>query len=322
MTTIIDGTTGLSTTGSGNVVTASGGAIGIGTSTPDAELNILANPQTVSYSITGNSTTAGTDLHISGADGANTRITQDAFGTGSYSAFTGRSGRGTAASPTQTQSADILAQFTGRGFSNGSLQFGNVSTGRLDVVAAGNFTDTSRATNVVIFTTAAAAIDPTAIATFSSASGLSVAGNVTGNNATVSTSLAVGATTPTGTAGQIVATNSITAFYSDKRLKANIIPIGNALDKVDRLSGVTYTQNKFAEQFGYNDYSQQVGVIAQQVQEVLPEVVKLAPFDMGPKGTSLSGENYLTVQYEKIIPLLVEAIKELRAEVKELKGRK
>ena len=151
---------------------------------------------------------------------------------------------------------------------------------------------------------------------------ISATGNVTGNNATISTSLAVGATTPTGTAGQIVATNSITAFYSDKRLKANIVPISNALDKVDRLSGVTYTQNKFAEQFGYNDYSQQVGVIAQQVQEVLPEVVKLAPFDMGPGGTSRSGENYLTVQYEKIVPLLVEAIKELRAEVKELKGRK
>lgn len=150
----------------------------------------------------------------------------------------------------------------------------------------------------------------------------SVTGNVTGNNITISTSLAVGATTPTGTAGQIVATNSITAFYSDERLKTNIVPIGNALDKVDRLSGVTYTQNAFAEQFGYNDYSQQVGVIAQQVQEVLPEVVKLAPFDMGPGGISRSGENYLTVQYEKLIPLLVEAIKELRAEIKELKGLK
>jgi hypothetical protein len=136
----------------------------------------------VSYTVAGNSTTSGTDLHISGADGAQTRITQDALGTGTYVAFTGRSGRGTAAAPTQTQSGDTLAQFTGRGFSNGTLQFGNSSTGRLDMVAAEAFTDTSRATNVQIFTTATAAITPTAIATFSSAAGLSVAGNVTGGN--------------------------------------------------------------------------------------------------------------------------------------------
>ena len=166
----------------GNIVTSSSGSIGIGTSTPDAELNILGVPQTVSYPVTGNSTTAGTDLHISGADGANTRITQDAFGTGSYVAFTGRTGRGTAAAPTQTQTGDALAQFTARGFSNGTLQFGNVSTGRMDIVAAENFTDTSRATNVVMYTTAAGAITPTAIAAFSSANGLSVAGNVTGGN--------------------------------------------------------------------------------------------------------------------------------------------
>jgi hypothetical protein len=166
----------------GNIITSTNGFIGVGTSAPDSELNILATPQTVSYSLTGNSTTAGTDLHISGANGANTRITQDAFGTGSYVAFTGRTAGGTAASPTQTLSGDILTQLTARGFSDGALQFGNISTGRVDVVAAGNFTDTSRATNVQIFTTAAGAITPTAVATFSSASGLSVAGNVTSGN--------------------------------------------------------------------------------------------------------------------------------------------
>jgi len=175
----------------GNIVTQGNisqpGYIGVGTASPDCELNILANPQTVSYSIGGNSTTSGTDLHISGADGVQTRIVQDSFGTGTYVAFTGRSARGTAATPTQTQSGDTIGQFTGRGFSSGSLQFGNSSTGRVDVVAAENFTDTSRATNVTVFTTASGAITPTAIATFSSASGLSVAGNVTAGNLSVST---------------------------------------------------------------------------------------------------------------------------------------
>jgi hypothetical protein len=163
------------------------GYLGVGTASPDADLNILANPQTVSYSLGGNSTTSGTDIHISGADGVQTRIVQDTFGTGTYVAFTGRAARGTAATPTQTQSGDTIAQFTGRGFSSGSLQFGNSSTGRVDLVAAENFTDTSRATNVTVFTTASGAITPTAIATFSSAAGLSVAGNVTAGNLSVST---------------------------------------------------------------------------------------------------------------------------------------
>jgi len=166
----------------GNIIVGTNGSIGVGTTAPDSELNILGYPQTVSYPVTGNSTTLGTDLHISGADGANTRITQDAYGTGSYVAFTGRAARGTAASPTQIQSGDTLAQFTARGFSNGTLQFGNVSTGRVDITAAEAFTDTSRATNVVIYTTASGAITATAAATFSSASGLSVTGNVTGGN--------------------------------------------------------------------------------------------------------------------------------------------
>ena len=193
----------------GNIVTGTNGFIGIGTTTPDTELNILANPQTVSYTIAGNSTTSGTDLHISGADGAQTRITQDSFGATSYVAFTGRTARGTAAAPTQTQSGDTLVQFTGRGFSNGTLQFGNASTGRLDMVAAEAFTDTSRATNVQIFTTATAAITPTAIATFSSAAGLSVAGNITGGN--VLGGANVNATTHTGTTVSV--TGNITGAF-------------------------------------------------------------------------------------------------------------
>lgn len=174
--------TGGTISATGNITVSTNGRIGVGTTSPDTELTILANPQTVSYSITGNSTTTGTDLHISGADGTQTRITQDAFGTSQYVAFTGRSARGTAAAPTQTQSGDTISQFTGRGFSVGNLQFGNASTGRVDVVAAENFTDTSRATNVQIFTTAASSITPTAVATFSSATGLSIAGNITGSN--------------------------------------------------------------------------------------------------------------------------------------------
>lgn len=132
-------------------------------------------------------------------------------------------------------------------------------------------------------------------------------------------SLGVG-TAASGTAGQIRATNSITAFYSDRRLKDEVSKIENALDKIDQLTGVLYTQNKLAEKYGYNNYEEQVGLYAQDVQKIQPQAVKPAPFDIAEDGTSKSGENYLTVQYERLIPLLVEGIKELRSEVKALKG--
>ncbi len=132
-------------------------------------------------------------------------------------------------------------------------------------------------------------------------------------------SLGVG-TGGSGTAGQIRATNTITAYYSDKRLKTELGKIENALDKIDQLTGIIYTQNKLAEEFGYNDYEEQVGLYAQDVKAVQPQAVKPAPFDIAEDGSSKTGENYLTVQYEKLIPLLVEGIKELRKEVKALKG--
>ena len=91
--------------------------------------------------------------------------------------------------------------------------------------------------------------------------------------------------------------------------------ISNAIELVNQIRGVYYTQNKFAEQFGYNDYRKQVGVIAQEVQKVLPESVKVAPFDMDREGNSKSGENYLTVQYEKLTPLLIQAIKEQQIQI-------
>lgn len=148
-----------------------------------------------------------------------------------------------------------------------------------------------------------------------------IAGNVAMlSNVTISKALGVG-TSFAGNTGEIRATNYITAFYSDKRLKSNIEPITGALDKIKQLAGVIYTQNELAEQYGYTDYSQQVGVFAQDVQRVLPQAVKPAPFDIGPGGTSISGQNYLTVQYEKLVPLLVEAIKELSDLVDQLKGQ-
>jgi len=121
-------------------------------------------------------------------------------------------------------------------------------------------------------------------------------------------------------AGAIYATGAITAYYSDARLKDVKGTITDALDKVSSLSGVYYTNNEVAVAHGYTSAETQVGLLAQDVEAVLPEVVKAAPFDLDEKGNSKSGEHYKTIQYERIIPLLVEAIKELRAEIQALRG--
>jgi hypothetical protein len=119
--------------------------------------------------------------------------------------------------------------------------------------------------------------------------------------------------------GNITAGGNVIGYYSDGRLKTNIKTIDNALDRVSAMSGVFYTASELAATYGYTSTGTEVGVIAQQVQAVLPEVIKLAPFDTNIDGTSKSGENYLTVQYERIVPLLIEAIKELKAEIDLLK---
>ena len=130
-------------------------------------------------------------------------------------------------------------------------------------------------------------------------------------------------TTASSTAGSIRATNDITAFFSDKRLKKDIAPITNALESVSKLNGIKYRHNEVAQSFGFEDTKTlRVGVIAQEVFDVLPEAIRPAPFDEGENGISKSGQGYLTVQYEKLVPLLIEAIKELKAEVDELKKSK
>ena len=119
--------------------------------------------------------------------------------------------------------------------------------------------------------------------------------------------------------GNLLATSDVYAYYSDERLKDKTGKIENALDKVDVIETFYYTHNDKAIELGYEGKDQQVGVSAQSVEAVMPEVVHLAPIDNDGEGNSISGEDYKTVQYEKLVPLLIEAIKELKAEIEELK---
>ena len=118
-------------------------------------------------------------------------------------------------------------------------------------------------------------------------------------------SLGVGTAAPT-TAGLIRATNDVVAFYSsDKRLKDNIKPIEGALDKVCKLGGYEFDWN--AKQDVYEGHD--IGVIAQEVETIFPELV--TDRDNG----------YKAVKYEKLVPALIEAIKELKNEIELLKSK-
>lgn len=118
--------------------------------------------------------------------------------------------------------------------------------------------------------------------------------------------------------GNIVATGSITSSFSDIRLKTKTSNLNNSLDIITKLNGFKYKSNDIAKKFGFNDDNEMVGLNAQEVNKYIPEVISLAPFDMDRNENneiiSKSGNNYLSIQYERLIPYLIEAIKELKKE--------
>ena len=119
--------------------------------------------------------------------------------------------------------------------------------------------------------------------------------------------------------GGLYVTGDVIAYSSDQRLKSNVSSITDAISKVKALNGVMFDWNDNAADLGFNpSFKRDVGVLAQEVERVLPEAVRLAPFDRNEDGSSKSGENYLTVQYEKLTALLIEAVKELNDKVEAL----
>jgi len=131
---------------------------------------------------------------------------------------------------------------------------------------------------------------------------------------TVNGALSVGSTYNLSVGGAITAGGDITAYStSDGRLKSNIQPITNALNKVSSLNGITYAWNETGLSLFDSSISlplREAGIIAQEVNDVLPEVV-----------TIRDDSGYFAVRYERLIPLLIEAIKELKAEVEILKKK-
>jgi len=105
---------------------------------------------------------------------------------------------------------------------------------------------------------------------------------------------------------QIEASGDVIAFgSSDERLKDNIKPITEPLWKVSQIGGYTFDWNDKQETYKGSD----IGVVAQEIHKILPEIV------------TERGNGYLAVKYEKIVPLLIESIKELKKEVDDIKQK-
>jgi hypothetical protein len=124
--------------------------------------------------------------------------------------------------------------------------------------------------------------------------------------------------------GSILATADIVAYYSDARLKTVISDLSGSLAKINSLRAIRYIPNDLAlsiegavpeDKRGKEDIS----LLAQDVQAQIPEGVTLAAFDIGQDNKSKSGEDYLTIKWEKIVTHLVAAVQELSSEVEDLK---
>lgn len=114
----------------------------------------------------------------------------------------------------------------------------------------------------------------------------------------------------TNTSTSIRVAGGIQQYYSDERLKDIKNNIENPLEKVLSLNGFYYEPNEIAQSFGYVK-KMEVGVSAQEVEAILPEIIQDAPI----------GHGYKTLDYSKLVPLLIEAIKEQQTQIEELKNK-
>ena len=270
------------------------------------------------------SAVAGTAISVSGATGAvtinNTGVTSNVAGTGI--SVSGATGAVTITNSDTGSAQNIYKNITdgtttaAAGSNNDTIKFRagtgvTVAVGSNDATHGDNVLITNSGVTSAVAGTGVGVSAATGAVTFSIGQAVATSSNVQFN------SLGVG-TAGSATAGEIRATNEITAYYSDRRLKENVKVIDNAVEKVLSLHGITYTPNEVAESFGYDRTVKLVGLFADEVEAVLPEATRPAPFDQDENGNSKSGENYKTIQYEKLVPLLIEAIKEQQQKIAQL----
>lgn len=183
----------------------------------------------------------------------------------------------------------------------GALNMANATSGTLAIARGGTGASTFTAGQVLIGNTTTSLLQTA---------------NLTWDIA--NSRLGIGTATPITklhVVGEIIATDNIISYYSDERLKTKLGDINEPLKIINKLNGFYYIPNELARINGITNTDKEIGLSAQDVQKVLPEIVQIAPFDLATddngKKISKSGENYLTMSYERLAPVFVEAIKEL-----------
>lgn len=298
---------GLAVNASGTHVIANNGIVSNTTGTfVNANNGIIANGTGVFVNGNTGLTTNTTGVHINANNGivantlgvfvnANSGIVANSLGVFVNTAFIGATSANNA-TYLNTQPASFYTNAT------------NITTGTLPYAQLGAnvLTTTGTFNNITGVHTHNANLAVTGYLTVTGVA------NVVGN-AQIS-SLGVG-TAASGGAGEIRATNNITAYYSsDQNFKENVVVITNALEKTNKIRGVEFdwTADYITRNGGVDNYfirKHDVGVIAQEIEKVLPEVV--ATRDDGSKA----------VKYDRIVALLIEAIKELEARVAVLEAK-
>ena len=287
----------------------SSGKVGIGTKNPAADLDVSGTINAAGYYLNG--VTLSNVLSFVGATGATGAAgyigTNGATGPAGTNGATGPAGTNGATGPAGTTGATGPAGTNGATGPDGT----NGATGPAGTNGATGATGAAGATGP-------APAGSTGAMLYLSSSGVVAATTVPDlvwDNTNKRLGIGTNPTTYTFQVnGTVGVSGDITALYSDERLKTKTGALVNALDKVCMLDTFTYVSNELAQKYGFTDSTQRVGLSAQQVQKVLPEVVKPAPFD----ADNLSGQNFLTVQYDKLVPLLIESIKELKVRLEHL----
>ena len=119
--------------------------------------------------------------------------------------------------------------------------------------------------------------------------------------------------------GDIAASADVIAYYSDERLKDIKEYVKDVLPTLSKINVFKYNCNDLAASYGFDKSKNEIGLSAQEIKKYYPELVALAPFDtIRDEGSDIniskSGEDYLTLKYERLVPILLQGIKELKEE--------